>query len=55
MLESNVHMAWMKMYVKLTEAENAKSGKVTKYRKPKVETNAYPVAAEHSAAYGHKK
>ena len=45
----------MKMYVKLTEAENAKSGKVTKYRKPKVETNAYPVAAEHSAAYGHKK
>lgn len=45
----------MKMYVKLTEAENAKSGKVTKYRKPKVETNAYPVAAEHLAAYGHKK
>lgn len=45
----------MKMYVKLTEAENARLGKVTKYRKPKAETNAYPVAAEHSAAYGKKK
>lgn len=45
----------MKIYVKLTEAENARLGKVTKYRKPKAETNAYPVAAEHSAAYGKKK
>lgn len=45
----------MKMYVKLTEAENARQGKVTKYRKPKTESTAYPMAAEHSATYGKKE
>ena len=55
MTEPECVLELMKMYVKLTEAENARLGKVTKYRKPKAETNAYPVAAEHSAAYGKKK
>lgn len=45
----------MKMYVKLTEAENARQGKVTKYKKPKTESTAYPMAAEHSATYGKKE
>ena len=57
MTEPECVQALMKMYVKLTEAEAARQGKVTKIkrmsrRKPKTEAKSYPMAAEPVSTYG---
>lgn len=57
MAELECVQALMKMYVKLTEAEAARQGKVTKIkrmnrRKPKTEAKSYPMAAEPVSTYG---